>query len=101
MISQTLINKAISRHDAGLLPTFCILREKVEDLITHTCRSCYKVVSAPNAKDCLEVSKKTARELIELHNLVEQLRTEDGSVYDSPDMAFRRKYKGAHVPNCL
>ena len=52
----------------------------------------YEVCTSP--KKAKEISGKEARSIIEEHGLVKVYETNDGSVYDTPDQAFRKKYNG-------
>ena len=56
----------------------------------------YEVCVSPSAdrRHRREVTGKEAHKLIESHGLVKVLETKDGSVWDTPDRAFYRKWQG-------
>lgn len=96
-LTTTLIEKAIDRQDTNLLPTFCIIRDRVQNLITKDFKTVWLLVTKPVKSGTLEISEDTAYELIDLYSMDKKVDSKKGSVYDTPDEAFKRKYQGATV----
>lgn len=96
-LSQTLINKVIDREDASLLPTFCVIRDRVQSLITKEYKTVWLVVTKPVKSCSLEISEADALDLIDIAGLDEKIHENTGSVWDTPDGAYLRKYRGSAV----
>lgn len=54
----------------------------------------YEICRGPRDCDCVEITRKEAREIIDEHLLVKVYESEDGCIYDTPDRTFHERWNG-------
>jgi len=96
-ISQKLIDSALATHNKKILPLFCIVRDVQRNIIDGGERVVYSVVTEPNYRNSLEVTRKEARALIDLYGLVPCLQEKYGTIYDTENQSYRNRYRGHAV----
>ena len=74
-----------------------VMRSPVEIIPTGDIYWEYWLVSHPLKRQ--SITRDEAQDYILEHGLVETLNCEDGTVWDTPDKAFKRKHKGFVAKN--
>lgn len=97
-ITQELIDQTLQTGRKNLMPTFAIVKDRQKNLINKEVHTVYLAVTEPNIRNCTEISKTDALELIELFRMKPFNECKYGAVYDTEDMKYREKYRG-HVVN--
>lgn len=54
----------------------------------------YEICRGPRDVDCIEITRAQACEIIDKNFLVKVFESEDGCIYDTPDMAFYDRWNG-------
>lgn len=96
-ITNPNIRRALERKDPSMLPTLCVLKDMEKSLITYERHAVWYAITYPDRKHTVPIDKETALSLIALLGLERKVHTKDGSVYDTPNGDWKRKYKDSTI----
>lgn len=99
-IKETSVDKALRKGEPSFLPQpLIVTRSVVRCPLMEQVGWEWKIISHPDGKKghVLDVDRETALKVANLCGLKPVHETKNGTVYDTPNGAFRRLYQGCEV----
>ena len=97
MVKLKDIKLSIKKCSTENLPPFIITVSTQDDLENGGKITTYAMVTSPDYKGVLDLTRKQAKRLIDIAGLICTLKNKHGSVYDTPEEDFRHRYRNYQI----